>query len=150
MAKENPSVVVNEVTARIGRGGLCSIRLLDHTFVCRLMDRCGRQNEGGEGRTNSLSADRGTTQFEMDHYKECWPVGILSNGVALLICPFDIRQGLGASKTEAQKIRPYYRAAILSTSLHQHLYVEAAGLHRMSSSYLRIRQYLFPCCHITL
>ena len=107
VAKENPSVVVNEVTARIGRGGLCAIRVLDHTFVCCLMDRCGRQNEGGEGRTNRLSADRGTTQFEMDHYKECWPVWILSNGAALmLICPFDIRD-LVLQKREAQKIRPY-------------------------------------------
>ena len=50
--KENPSVVVNEVTARNS-----AIRVLDHTFVCCLMDRCGRQNEGGEGRTNRLCAD---------------------------------------------------------------------------------------------
>ena len=53
-AKENPSVVVNEVTARTGRGGLCAIRVLDHTFVRCQMDRCGRQNEGGEGQIASL------------------------------------------------------------------------------------------------
>ena len=93
----------------------------------------------GWGRKDKWPLCRRATQFEMDHYKECWPVGILSNGAALmLICPFDIRD-LVLRKREAQKIRPYYyREVILSTSLHQHLYVEAAGLHRMSSSYLRI------------
>ena len=63
---------------------------------------------GKEGQIASVLT-HGTTQFEMDHYKECWPVGILSNGAALmLICPCDIRD-LVLRKREAQKIRPYYR-----------------------------------------